>query len=223
MAEIQTYLYGKKFPNRIFVGGLPVNTKASELAHFFGFFGHVTESKIILDDSGVSKGYGFVTFEDKSSVRQVESMGIIYFKNKKINIGPAVKKESPTVQPELVILPQPSQNLSPGMVLPQNNTIPGYYPVGIDYNLGYNQQPQQPLNPYVSGDYCNAYYQVTNDGVYWFTYPNYSTVVNQSSPPFSPLPRNGRSGSASSGSSEEEVKLKRVNKKKEIPPRFMKK
>ena len=60
-----------------------------------------------------------MTFEDQSSVRQVESMGIIYFKNKKINIGPAVKKESPTVQPELVILPQPSQNLSPGMVLPQ--------------------------------------------------------------------------------------------------------
>ena len=52
--------------------------------------------------------YGFVTFEQKSSVRKVESMGIIYFKNKKINIGPAVKKEATVVEPEIVIWPQSS-------------------------------------------------------------------------------------------------------------------
>lgn len=46
-------------------------------------------------------------------------MGIIYFKNKKINIGPAVKKESPIIQPELVVLPQPCQTLSPVVVSPQ--------------------------------------------------------------------------------------------------------
>lgn len=212
MAEIQTYLYGKKFPNRIFVGGLPVNTKASELAQFFGFFGHVTESKVILDDSGVSKGYGFVTFEDKNSVKNVESMGIIYFKNKKINIGPAVKKESPVMQPELVLLPQ-----SPPMMLPQNNTIP------FQYNYyGYNQ----PLQPFVADDYMYYATQVGNEMVYQLVYPNYNTVINQNSPPFSPPSRDGRSGSASSsasGSSEEDTKLKRCNKRKEIPPRFMRK
>ena len=52
--------------------------------------------------------YGFVTFQQKSSVRNVESVGIIYFKNKKINIGPAVKKEASIVQPELVVWPQSS-------------------------------------------------------------------------------------------------------------------
>jgi hypothetical protein len=52
--------------------------------------------------------YGFVTFEQRSTVRKVESMGIIYFKNKKINIGPAVKKEATIVQPELVMWPQSS-------------------------------------------------------------------------------------------------------------------
>jgi hypothetical protein len=52
--------------------------------------------------------YGFVTFQEKSSVRKVESMGIIYFKNKKINIGPAVKKEATVVQPELVLLTNPN-------------------------------------------------------------------------------------------------------------------
>lgn len=39
-------------------------------------------------------------------MRKVESMGIIYFKNKKINIGPAVKKEASIVQPEMVMWPQ---------------------------------------------------------------------------------------------------------------------
>ena len=33
-------------------------------------------------------------------------MGIIYFKNKKINIGPAVKKQATLVQPEIIVLPQ---------------------------------------------------------------------------------------------------------------------
>ncbi|XP_046864755.1 deleted in azoospermia protein 1-like [Xenia sp. Carnegie-2017] len=79
MAEIQTYLYGKKFPNRIFVGRLPLNTSAVELAVFFRVFGHVTETKIILDHSGLSKGYGFVTFESKSSVKAIENIGAIYF------------------------------------------------------------------------------------------------------------------------------------------------
>ena len=41
-------------------------------------------------------------------MRKVESMGIIYFKNKKINIGPAVKKEATVVQPEFVMWPQSS-------------------------------------------------------------------------------------------------------------------
>ena len=43
------YIYGMKFPNRIFVGGLPKNTDAKELATFFERFGVVTEAKIILD------------------------------------------------------------------------------------------------------------------------------------------------------------------------------
>ncbi|XP_046864689.1 protein boule-like [Xenia sp. Carnegie-2017] len=123
MAEIQTYLYGKKFPNRIFVGGFPLNTSAVELAEFFRAFGHVTEAKIILDHSGLSKGYGFVTFETKSTVKIIENIGVIYFKNKKINIGPAVRKEASFVQPELVYWPQNSY------IPQQTQCCMGYSPV----------------------------------------------------------------------------------------------
>ena len=50
--------------------------------------------------------YGFVTFEQRSTVSKVQSVGKIYFKNKKINIGNAVKKGATVVQPERVMWPQ---------------------------------------------------------------------------------------------------------------------
>ena len=221
MAEIQTYLYGKKFPNRIFVGGLPLNTNAYELATFFNVFGHVTESKIILDDSGLSKGYGFVTFQEKSSVRKVESMGIIYFKNKKINIGPAVKKEATLVQPEIVVWPQSG---SAANALGQQGFQSPYY----CNNFGYLQQPQQQLDSFVGAD-CYSYYQVTNDGIYWMMYPTSypnAAVLNQNMQPQLPytFPRENRSNSSTSSSSDEEVKIKKhTYKRKDVPPRFKKK
>ncbi|XP_028391573.1 deleted in azoospermia-like-B [Dendronephthya gigantea] len=201
MAEIQTYLYGKKFPNRIFVGGLPINTSAYELADFFNVFGHVIESKIILDDSGLSKGYGFITFEHKSTVKKVESMGIIYFKNKKINIGPAVRKEASTVQPEMVMWAQSS--LPSGQQTQQST--PYFNPTYI----------QQPLDPY------NQVY--TNDGVYYMMYPNYNpAVLNQNY--MQPYTVSSYHGNCSVYSDETRSKKYTYNaKRKNIPPRFMKK
>lgn len=44
-------------------------------------------------------------------------MGIIYFKNKKINIGPAVKKEAAVIQPELVMWAQSHPVTSAGTTM----------------------------------------------------------------------------------------------------------
>ena len=200
MAEIQTYLYGKKFRDRIFVGGLPLNTNADELAAFFNAFGNVTESKIILDDSGLSKGYGFVTFQEKSSVRKVESMGIIYFKNKKINIGPAVKKEATLVKPEIVVWPQSG---SAANALGKQSFQLLYY----CNNCGYLRQPQQHLESFVGAD-CYSYKQVTNDGVYWMyptCYPNAAVLKEDMQPqlPYT-LPRKYQNNSSTSSSDEED-------------------
>ncbi|XP_020897121.1 deleted in azoospermia-like isoform X2 [Exaiptasia diaphana] len=105
MAYDNTYLVGKRFPNRLFVGGLPAPVTAPELASFFSNFGSVVDSKVILDEEGVSKGYGFVSFKSAEDVKNVGQMGTLFLRNKKLNIGPAVKKEGPAISPETVIVP----------------------------------------------------------------------------------------------------------------------
>lgn len=56
-------------PNRIFVGGIASNTTETELTQLFSKYGNVTETKIIVDRGGVSKGYGFVTFDTEEEVK----------------------------------------------------------------------------------------------------------------------------------------------------------
>ncbi|KAL9982428.1 hypothetical protein ACROYT_G004467 [Oculina patagonica] len=106
MESSSTYLYGKRYRNRLFVGGLPLNTTAEELAGYFSHFGHVIEAKIIFDEQQVPKGYGFVTFQSEGDVRNVTEMGTLFLRNKKLNLGPAVKKQVPQVvdNPELVVV-----------------------------------------------------------------------------------------------------------------------
>ncbi|XP_015754819.1 PREDICTED: protein boule-like [Acropora digitifera] len=76
MDHQSTYLFGRRFKNRLFVGGLPLNTTAKELAEFFSLFCPVVEAKVIKDENHVPKGYGFVTFHNEESVRQVTDMVI---------------------------------------------------------------------------------------------------------------------------------------------------
>ncbi|CAH3125542.1 unnamed protein product, partial [Porites lobata] len=91
-----TYLFGKRFKNRLFVGGLPVDTTAQELAEYFSNFSVVIEAKVIFDEHQIPKGYGFVTFSSEEDVRNVTEMGTLFLRNKKLNLGPAVKKQVPT-------------------------------------------------------------------------------------------------------------------------------
>jgi len=58
---------GTLVPNRIFVGGISANTTEGELMQLFSSYGTVKAAKIIQDRAGVSKGYGFITFESEVS------------------------------------------------------------------------------------------------------------------------------------------------------------
>jgi RNA recognition motif-containing protein len=69
MSETQ---YGVEIPNRIFVGGIAFNTTELELKNFFQTFGIVKDTKIITDRSGVSKGYGFITFDNQEDATRVQ-------------------------------------------------------------------------------------------------------------------------------------------------------
>eukprot|EP00297_Palpitomonas_bilix_P023841 CAMPEP_0113875456 /NCGR_PEP_ID=MMETSP0780_2-20120614/4956_1 /TAXON_ID=652834 /ORGANISM="Palpitomonas bilix" /LENGTH=353 /DNA_ID=CAMNT_0000861455 /DNA_START=156 /DNA_END=1217 /DNA_ORIENTATION=+ /assembly_acc=CAM_ASM_000599 len=54
---------------RVFVGGIPGNLDSDGLKGYFQAFGEVAEAEVMMDkQSGNSRGFGFVTFVDESSV-----------------------------------------------------------------------------------------------------------------------------------------------------------
>jgi cold-inducible RNA-binding protein len=53
---------------KLFVGSLSWNTTSAELEAAFATCGNVTEAKVVTDrDSGRSRGFGFVTFQDEQA------------------------------------------------------------------------------------------------------------------------------------------------------------
>ena len=58
---------------KLFVGGLPFSTTDDELKDLFGAHGNVSYAKVITDrDTGRSKGFGFVEFENDDEGRAAE-------------------------------------------------------------------------------------------------------------------------------------------------------
>ncbi len=56
--------------NKIFVGGLAWTTTDQTLHAAFSAFGEIVESKVITDrDTGRSRGFGFVTFQDAAAAK----------------------------------------------------------------------------------------------------------------------------------------------------------
>jgi RNA recognition motif-containing protein len=59
---------------KLFVGGLPFATTSEELEQVFAEFGTVASAKVITDrDTGRSKGFGFVEFENDDEGKKAES------------------------------------------------------------------------------------------------------------------------------------------------------
>lgn len=85
---------GTAVPNRIFVGGISGNTKEEDLTNLFSKYGSVKSTKIIVDKGGISKGYGFVTFETEEEAQKVLlEVECVTLKDRKLNIAPAFKKQ----------------------------------------------------------------------------------------------------------------------------------
>ncbi|XP_071320086.1 protein boule-like isoform X2 [Trachinotus anak] len=95
----QTSCLGTVIPNRIFVGGIDYKVNEGDLRHFFSQHGAVKEVKIVIDRSGMSKGYGFVTFEtQEDALKVLNNANGICFKDKKLSIGQAVRKQQASGQ-----------------------------------------------------------------------------------------------------------------------------
>ncbi|KRX47507.1 Protein boule-like [Trichinella murrelli] len=95
VTTVSTPRVGTLIPNRIFVGGFPPATVEHDLRAFFDKCGTVKDVKIIRDQTGISKGYGFVTFEtDEEAKSLIEKAEPFEFKGRHLNIGAAVRKSS---------------------------------------------------------------------------------------------------------------------------------
>ncbi|OCT75842.1 hypothetical protein XELAEV_18031029mg [Xenopus laevis] len=98
---------GKIMPNTVFVGGIDITMDEIEIRDFFTRFGNVKEVKIITDRTGVSKGYGFISFSDEVDVQKIVKSQIS-FHGKKLKLGPAIRKICTYVQPRPVVLSHPT-------------------------------------------------------------------------------------------------------------------
>jgi len=96
-------IYGTHFPNRLFVGCLPPLATADDLGRFFSSFGKVVEAKVVLDEHRRSKRFGFVSFAKQEEAESVLEQGAVYLMGKKINVGPAVKKQVKDSVPQVPV------------------------------------------------------------------------------------------------------------------------
>ena len=80
----------------IFVGNLDIHIDEKKLVDTFSSFGPIVSARIMRDpQSGVSKGFGFISFDSfESSDNAIKTMHGQFFSNKVINVEYAYKKET---------------------------------------------------------------------------------------------------------------------------------
>nr|CAH7763559.1 unnamed protein product [Callosobruchus chinensis] len=83
-------------PGKLFVGGLSWQTSSEKLKEYFGMFGNVTDVLIMKDPvTQRSRGFGFITFSETSSVENVLKVPIHTLDGKKIDPKHATPKNRP--------------------------------------------------------------------------------------------------------------------------------
>lgn len=161
--------YGVQISNRIFVGGVAFDTKESDLKEFFTQYGRVKECKIVKDSQQISRGFAFVTFECKHDAFQAQQLGTVFFNQKKLNIGPAIRQKGVVFNPNAESVDEPT-----GMYM---------HPSGVSYPVSPNPalhvQLDQPLKSRTFG--ANLYSTPNYPG-------NAPQVRGQSFQPLNPCP-----------------------------------
>lgn len=87
--------------NRLFVGGLSWSTTDDGLRSAFQRFGDVTDAKVIQDrETGRSRGFGFVTFADRSAAESaVQGMNGQILDGRAIRVNEAEDRPPPSRGP----------------------------------------------------------------------------------------------------------------------------
>jgi len=78
----------------IFVKNLDPNIDSRALYDTFNIFGNIISCKVATDQSGASKGYGFVQYESEDAARQaIERVNNMMIGGRKVFVGPFIKRE----------------------------------------------------------------------------------------------------------------------------------
>ncbi|MDH7577215.1 MAG: RNA-binding protein [Bacillota bacterium] len=78
----------------LYVGNLPWQTRAEELTVFFGNYGEVISSRVIVDrETGRSRGFGFVEVSDGDAPRMIEALNGIEFQGRILTVNEARPRE----------------------------------------------------------------------------------------------------------------------------------
>lgn len=133
-------LLGDQEGVKIFVGGLARQTKSQDLAGYFGRFGPVLDAVVMYNHSlGVSRGFGFVTFQDRDISHYVLSQRHSIH-NKSVEAKLAVPRDPASRGPRRE---GPRVNRKPGRSQPSARTYT-------------KQQPMvDPANPNMTGPQWN--------------------------------------------------------------------
>jgi RNA-binding proteins (RRM domain) len=76
--------------NKIFVGNLPWTVSHNELKKFFSEYGQIMNASVMFDkNTGLSKGFGFVTFQNKEAVDKVFSTDSHVLEGSRLSIQPS--------------------------------------------------------------------------------------------------------------------------------------
>lgn len=61
-----------EYLRKLFIGGLHPRTKVETLEEYFSKFGKVTEAKVMKDETGKTRGFGFITYERAAMVDRAQ-------------------------------------------------------------------------------------------------------------------------------------------------------
>lgn len=81
---------------KVYVGNLPYSVTQEDLTDLFSPYGPITEIKLIKDrDTGRSKGFAFVSFENQTSAQSALKLDGTDFQNRRLNVNLARENTKP--------------------------------------------------------------------------------------------------------------------------------
>ncbi|KAL1462471.1 hypothetical protein WDU94_014303 [Cyamophila willieti] len=76
--------------NKLFVGNLPWSVSHNELKKYFSEFGQIAQAIVMFDkNTGMSRGYGFVTFLNKEATDKVFNIESHILEGGRLNVQPS--------------------------------------------------------------------------------------------------------------------------------------